>query len=61
MGRDFVLGLQKDEVKLVPHNPEWKQNFQLEKALLESLVGKHIDGIEHIGSTAIYGIKAKPM
>ncbi|MGP4071156.1 GrpB family protein [Piscibacillus sp. B03] len=56
-----MLGLQKGEVKLVPHNPEWTTNYQQEKALLESLVGEYIVGIEHIGSTAINGIKAKPI
>lgn len=61
MGRDFMLGLQKNEVRLVPHNPEWITNFQQEKDLLESLVGEYIVGIEHIGSTAINGIKAKPI
>ncbi|TFB19493.1 GrpB family protein [Filobacillus milosensis] len=56
-----MLGLKKGEVKLVPHNPEWSQLFKKEKQLLEETVGEHIVAIEHFGSTAIKGIKAKPI
>ncbi|SEP99516.1 GrpB family protein [Piscibacillus halophilus] len=56
-----MLGLQKGEVKLVPHNPEWIKQFNQEKELLESLIGDYILGIEHIGSTAIEEIHAKPI
>ncbi|GEL76435.1 GrpB family protein [Tenuibacillus multivorans] len=56
-----MLGLNKGEVKLVPHNPEWTELFQQEKQLLNSLIGDVAVAIEHIGSTAIKGIKAKPI
>ncbi|WP_017185910.1 GrpB family protein [Alkalibacillus haloalkaliphilus] len=56
-----MLGLSKNEVKLVSYNPEWPQLFQQEKQLLQNLIGEHVLGIEHIGSTAIKGLKAKPI
>jgi GrpB-like predicted nucleotidyltransferase (UPF0157 family) len=56
-----MLGLNKDVVALTPHRQEWKKLFEREKALLESLIGEHIVDIQHIGSTAIEGIAAKPM
>ncbi|GEN46396.1 GrpB family protein [Alkalibacillus haloalkaliphilus] len=56
-----MLGLSKGEVKLVNYNPEWPQLFQQEKQLLQNMVGEHVLGIEHIGSTAIKGLKAKPI
>jgi len=56
-----MLGLNKDVVALTPYHKEWKELFIQEKALLESLIGKYIVDIQHIGSTAIEGIAAKPM
>lgn len=56
-----MLGLNKDVVALTPHRQEWKALFEQEKSLLESLIGEHIVDIQHIGSTAIEGIAAKPM
>lgn len=57
----LLLGLGKSEVKLVPHNDEWAEFFQQEKELLNSIIGEFVLGIEHIGSTAIKGIYAKPI
>ncbi|MGG0668376.1 GrpB family protein [Sporosarcina koreensis] len=56
-----MLGLNKDVVALTPYRQEWKELFEREKALLDSLIGEHIVDIQHIGSTAIEGIAAKPM
>jgi GrpB-like predicted nucleotidyltransferase (UPF0157 family) len=42
-------------------NPDWTQLFQIEKTEIEKLLGKdNIIRIEHIGSTAIPCLKAKP-
>lgn len=56
-----MLGLNKDVVKLSPYDPQWKALFEQEKKLLMELIGEHIVDIQHIGSTAISGIAAKPM
>lgn len=56
-----MLGLNKDVVELVEHTDEWKDLFKQEKVLLENLIGEHVISIEHIGSTAIGGIAAKPL
>lgn len=57
----MLLGLNPDEVRLADHSPGWKTEFQkVRKDLLENtnIPGSHI---EHIGSTAITGIPAKPI
>ena len=56
-----ILGLKKGEVKLVPHNQKWVALFLSEKKLLEKNLGSLAQGIEHAGSTAIPGIRAKPI
>ena len=55
------LGLRYGTVKLVPHSPEWKKHFEIEKVLLAEAIGRYIVEIRHIGSTAVPGIHAKPI
>ncbi len=56
-----MIGLKRGTVKLVPHNPKWEKLFEKEKQLLKKTFGDTILAIEHIGSTAIPGIPAKPI
>jgi len=56
-----MLGLKKGTVKLVAHNPKWKQVFEKEQKLLEKNLGVLVLSVEHIGSTSISGILAKPI
>lgn len=49
------------KVKIVPYNPEWKTKFEEEKSLLSELLKEFNPVIEHIGSTAIEGLGAKPI
>ena len=55
------LGLQRGIVQLVPYNPQWAEEFESEKRALLGILGDKILGVEHVGSTAIPGIKAKPI
>ena len=55
------LGLGRNEVRIVDYNSDWKAEFErIKKDLMEStgLEGKRI---EHIGSTAIKAMLAKPI
>ena len=45
---------------LTGHDPAWKNYFEEEKALLEKSFGNLLVRIEHIGSTAVEGLIAKP-
>lgn len=56
-----MLGLKKGVVELFPHNEQWHQFFAEEKAKLQSAVGDYVSAVEHIGSTSICGISAKPI
>jgi GrpB-like predicted nucleotidyltransferase (UPF0157 family) len=56
-----AIGLKKGMVKLDEFSTLWAGYFQLEQALLTALFGHHIKTIAHIGSTAIPGLKAKPI
>ncbi|MCD4744884.1 MAG: GrpB family protein [Bacteroidales bacterium] len=52
----------REEVSLVPYNPEWPDLFELEaKFLWNKLPKSLVIRIEHFGSTAIPGMAAKPI
>jgi len=50
-----------NSVVLVKYDNEWKNYYILEKHQLLKLVGKYILNIEHVGSTSIKGLSAKPI
>lgn len=48
-------------VELHPHNPEWVSKFEREKTRILEALGDKTLAIEHIGSTSINGLAAKPI
>ena len=49
-------------VILVDHDPGWRYLFQEEASLLREVFScEEYEGINHIGSTSVFGIKAKPV
>ena len=58
---NLKLGLTKDEVKLVPYDDEWKNEFLMVKKEILQHTNLIDANIQHIGSTAIVGIMAKPI
>jgi GrpB-like predicted nucleotidyltransferase (UPF0157 family) len=48
-------------VEVVDPDPEWANRFSTESDRLAAILGTGLVRIEHIGSTAIPGIKAKPI
>jgi GrpB-like predicted nucleotidyltransferase (UPF0157 family) len=48
-------------ILIVDHNPDWGRLYLLEKQNIQTAIGiKNIHKIEHIGSTAVPGLCAKP-
>lgn len=56
-----MLGLSSNRVILQPHASEWAQRFEQEAELLRATIGNFVLDIQHVGSTAIPGIPAKPV
>jgi len=46
---------------LVPYDPSWPERFEREAARLRKALGQWITAIEHVGSTAVPGLLAKPV
>lgn len=57
----ILIGLKRGTVKLVPHNHKWAKLFQIEKKRLQNGLGYQVEAIEHIGSTAVNRMLAKPI
>lgn len=50
-----------DTVTLVAYDEAWPSLFLEERARIERTLGSWAEGIEHIGSTAVAGLTAKPI
>ena len=49
-------------IEIVPHDPGWPAKFEAERRVLQSILAPWLNGpIEHVGSTAIPGMPAKPV
>jgi len=57
----MVLGLKHNTNLLVDYDPEWPAEFAREHERLAEAIGHIAKGIEHYGSTAVPGLRAKPI
>lgn len=52
--------MRTQHVEVLPYDPKWKDAFEKIKIELTDALGDEILGIEHVGSTAVAGLYAKP-
>ncbi len=48
-------------VTVVPYDPQWKEDFETIRRYLLPEIGRIVTGIEHVGSTSVEGLSAKPI
>ena len=51
----------EDPVILVPYEKTWPSLFEEERARIGGAIGPWVEEVEHIGSTAVPGLAAKPV
>lgn len=56
-----ILGVKRNAVCLEPYNEQWTALFEETKSEVQQILGFNVIDIQHIGSTAIKGIVAKPI
>ncbi len=56
-----MLGLKRHTVRVVAHRPEWHELFEREQRALLERVGHLVLDVQHVGSTAVPGLDAKPI
>ena len=53
--------VNSDPVFVVPYDEAWQLLYQEERAHIERAIGPWVEEIEHVGSTAVPGLAAKPI
>ena len=48
-------------VQIVPYDPQWKVEFEKIRRMIEQYAGAYFSSIEHVGSTSVEGLGAKPV
>ena len=56
-----MIGLKRGTVRLYQHEKEWEIEAQNTISRLRKILGNVIKDIQHVGSTSILSIKAKPI
>ena len=56
-----LIGLPRGTVRLEEHRTEWESMAAETIALLKTLLGSDAEDVQHVGSTAIRNIPAKPI
>jgi GrpB-like predicted nucleotidyltransferase (UPF0157 family) len=62
--RAYTLGELKPligPIVLVDHDPEWALSFEGEAKRLRDILGARVKVLEHVGSTSVVGLPAKPI
>jgi GrpB-like predicted nucleotidyltransferase (UPF0157 family) len=49
------------QIVLVEYDPQWPHRFQNEAKRIRTVLGEHALRIEHVGSTSVPGLSAKPI
>lgn len=53
-------GVERYKVRLLPHNKMWDDEYHQVRNQIEAVWSENIIDIQHIGSTAILNVQAKP-
>lgn len=57
----MTIGLKRGSVKVVPYKKKWSEEFEKEKKRILEVCGDNVIAVEHIGSTSVPGLTAKPI
>ena len=56
-----MVGLDRQQVRIGPHREAWHECYRAETDRLSSGIGDDTIRFEHVGSTAVEGLPAKPV
>jgi GrpB-like predicted nucleotidyltransferase (UPF0157 family) len=56
-----IGGVEKREIRIVPYHPDWPKRFEQHAGMLAGALRGSAMRIEHIGSTSVPGLAAKPI
>jgi len=53
--------MNTEPIQLLDHQHDWSRLFDVEAALLSDTLADGLHAVHHVGSTAVSGIRAKPI
>lgn len=56
-----MLGVPTNQIRVYPYDPAWPHLFHAEAGRIRAAIGAYILNLQHIGSTAVPGLAAKPL
>ncbi|GAA1720120.1 hypothetical protein GCM10009809_14820 [Isoptericola hypogeus] len=60
-GVELVGGVERREIVLVDPDPRWSARFEQERERILAALGPRATRVDHVGSTAVPGLAAKPI
>ena len=57
----LIGGAEKSEIKIVDYDPDWPKKFEAHARIIAQALGNSALGIEHVGSTSVPSLAAKPI
>jgi GrpB-like predicted nucleotidyltransferase (UPF0157 family)/GNAT superfamily N-acetyltransferase len=57
----LIAGREQRAIIIAEYDPAWPQRFELERTRIAAALGRLARRIEHVGSTAVPGLAAKPI
>ncbi len=61
MQTGLIGGVEKVQIKIVDYNADWPRRFEAHVKIITDVIGPGALRIEHIGSTSVPGLAAKPI
>ena len=57
----LIGGVEKRDIKILDYDPKWPQKFETHARVIAGALGNSALRVEHIGSTSVPGLAAKPI
>jgi GrpB-like predicted nucleotidyltransferase (UPF0157 family) len=57
----LIGGVEKCQIRIVEYDPAWPSKFQIHRGIIGRALGDTALQVEHVGSTSVPGLAAKPI
>ena len=61
ISKSIIGEVEQQAVVIADYDPEWPRRFHLEAAKIRAALGRAALSVEHVGSTSVPGLAAKPI
>jgi GrpB-like predicted nucleotidyltransferase (UPF0157 family) len=61
MKAELIGGIEKPEILIADYDPAWPAKFEMHRRIIAGALGATALHVEHIGSTSVPGLAAKPI